>query len=330
VIVMHAAKLLLRKDAILENFETMHDNVYWAGAAPRISIAIPSCRQDCSDLIDALSRCKASALAEIIVYDDGGKDHALLARMEQNAGNVRAAVRVVSSWQNRGRAAARNAAAAHARSNWILFLDADMSPESPDFIETYLDAADRLELPALVPAIIVGGNSLRFSPTNRKFALHRWQQAPECLSAERRNEAPGRYVLSSNLLVHKSVLEACPFDEGFSGSGWEDTDWGLNTQKEFAVFHIDNSATHVGLDDDQALIARHARSGANFARLVERHPEAVAAMPLYRAARAWRGLPFRRAFKVLARLLARSPLLPVALRGRCLKAWRVLVYAEVL
>lgn len=328
---MHAAKLILRKDAKLENFETLHDNIYWAGAAPRLSIAIPTYRYDCSDLIDALSRCKSSALAEIIVYDDGAKDHALLAKMEQSAGNVRAAVRIVSAWQNRGRAAARNAAVTHARSNWILLLDADMSPESPDFIETYLDAADRLELPAVVPAAVVGGVSLRFAPTSRKFALHRWQsRTSECFNAERRNQTPGRYVFPSNLLVHKSVLEACPFDESFAGWGWEDTDWGLNVQKHFPVFHIDNTATHLGLDDDKSLIAKYARSGPNFARMVERHPDAAADMPLYRAARACRGVPFRPVFRVLARLLARSPLLPVALRGRCMKAWRALLYAEAL
>jgi len=325
---MHsAAALILHRNASHQNVETLHDNVFWAGAAPRISIVIPSYHYDCSDLIDALVRCKASALTEIIVYEDGARDHELLAKMEQNAGNAHAAVRIVSSWNNRGRAAARNAAVTHARSEWILLLDADMAPDSMDFIETYLDAEERLE----VPAVVVGGNSLRFAPTSRKLGLHRWQSlTSECLSAERRNEAPERYVFTSNVLVHKKVLEACPFDESFVGWGWEDTDWGLEAQKHFPVHHIDNNATHLGLDDDKALLAKYARSGANFARMAERHPEAAATMPLYRAARACRGLPFRSGFRVLARLLARSPLLPLALRGRAMKAWRALVYAEAL
>ena len=31
-----------------------------------------------------------------------------------------------------------------------------------------------------------------------------------------RARAPGRYVFTSNVLVHRRVLEACPFDEAFA------------------------------------------------------------------------------------------------------------------
>jgi glycosyltransferase involved in cell wall biosynthesis len=324
---MHAAKLILQKDAALQNIETLHDNVYWAGAAPRISIVIPAYRYDCSDLIDALSRCRQSSLAEIIVYDDGSRDHGLLARMEQNAGAAQAAARIVASWSNRGAAAARNSAIGHARSEWILLLDADMSPEGADFIEAWLDAADRLE----EPVVVVGGQSLRFASTSRKFALHRWRQLrADCLPAERRNEAPGLYVSCSNLLAHREIFDTCPFDDGFAGAGWEDVEWGLRVQRRFPIHHIDNCATHLGLEDDRTLIARYQGSGANFARLAKRHPVDAEAMPLYRAARACRPWPFRRGFKVLARLLAKSPLLPVSLRGHAMNAWRALAYAETL
>ena len=324
---MHATKLILQKDAVLQNAETLHDNVYWAGAAPRLSIVIPSYRYDCSDLIDALARCRQSALAEIVVYDDGSRDHDLLARMEQNAGNARMAVRIVSAWNNRGSAAARNGAITHARSEWVLLLDADMSPEGHDFIEAWLDAADRLE----EPAVVVGGQSLRFASASRKVALHRWRQLQsDCLPAERRSQAPGHHVSCSNVLVHRDVFDVCPLDDGFKGAGWEDVEWGLRVQRRFPVHHIDNCATHVGLEDDRTLIARYARMGANFARMARRHPVDAEAMPLYRAAKTCRTLPFRRGFKVLARLLARSPLLPVALRGRALNLWRALVYAESL
>jgi glycosyltransferase involved in cell wall biosynthesis len=325
--VMHAAKLILQKDASLQNIETLHDNVYWAGAAPRISIAIPCYRYDCSDLIDALARCKQSSLAEIIVYDDGARDSALLAKLEENAGNARAAVRVVSAWTNRGPAAARNAAMTHARSEWVVFLDADMFPEGADFVEAWLDAADRLE----EPAVVVGGQSLRFASKSRKLGLHRWHQLEEeCLPAERRNQSAALHMSCSNVLVHKAVMDICPFDEAFTGWGWEDADWGLRVQRRFPVHHIDNTVTHLGLEDDRTLVGRYARGAANFARMVKRHPAEAAQMPLYRAAKACRSLPFRSGFRVMARLLARSPLLPLALRGRFLNAWRALVYAEAL
>jgi glycosyltransferase involved in cell wall biosynthesis len=307
--------------------ESVLDNVFWQGAAPRLSICVPSYRADCSELIDALSRCKQAALAEIIIYDDGSEDHSLLARMQHSASYARAPVRIVSHVKNRGRGPARNSAIAHARSEWVLLLDADMSPDTGDFISNYLDVTERLD----DPAVVVGGYSLRFAPTSRRFALHRWQaETSECLNAGKRNAAPGRYVFSSNVLVHKKVLEACPFDEGFAGWGWEDTDWGLTLEGRFPIHHIDNTATHLGLDDDRSLMGKYGRSGANFARMAERHPEAAASMPLYKAAKRLRTWPMRGAFRVMLRLLAKASLLPVALRGRALKAWRALVYAEAL
>src|SRR5689334_13971724 len=72
--------------------ESVHDNVFWQGAAPRLSICVPSFRTDCSDLIGALARCKQGSLAEIIIYDDGSQDHVTLAKMQYEAGCVPAAV----------------------------------------------------------------------------------------------------------------------------------------------------------------------------------------------------------------------------------------------
>jgi len=63
--------------------------------------------------------------------------------------------------------------------------------------------------------------------------------------------------------------------------------------------------------------------------MAERHPAAAAAMPLYKAAKTARALPMRSLFRVLARLVVKLPL-PVGLRGRALKAWRAMIYAEAL
>jgi len=323
---MHAVKMMLQRDDRPKPAESVHDNVFWAGCAPRISIVIPSYRHDASTLIDALARCTASPLSEIIVYDDGSRDHTLLAQMQAAAGGARAAIRIVSSPQNRGPAAARNAAVAHARAAWILLLDADMSPDSMNFIETYLDAEEQLE----EPSVVVGGQSLRFAPTNKQFALHRWHDRPDCLNADERRKMPGRYVFSSNILVHRDVLKACPFDEGFAGWGWEGLDWGLKVEARFPVMHIDNPATHLGLESDKALMSRYAASASNFSRFVWRHPEHTETMPLYHAVVRARRTPLRKFFRAVAGGLAASRLLPTGLRGRALKAWRALVYADAL
>jgi glycosyltransferase involved in cell wall biosynthesis len=278
-------------------------------------------------LVDALARCLSAALTEIIVYDDGSCDHELLAQMQANAGQVRAGVRIVSCWQNRGRAAARNAAIQHARADWVLLLDADMIPDSPRFIEGYLNAMDRLT----EPAVVVGGYSMQHAPKDRAFALHRWQAASsECVSALERCKSPGRYVFASNVMAHRSVFEECPFDEGFAGWGWEDMDWAFSAKEKFQVVHIDNTATHLGLERARTLMRKYEGSKTNFVRLEERHPFEAASLPIHRAAKRAQRMPFRKLVKALAGGVAASPLLPAELRGQALKTWRTLIYAEAL
>ena len=324
---MHPTRYVLDGVNGLRSFETLHDNVFWVGAIPRISICVPTLRHDVTPLLEGLSKCEATEAVEVIVYDDGSRDHDFLAKMEASAGQARVAVRIVSAHRNRGRAAARNSAIAHARADWILMVDADMTPDTPVFLQAYLDAIDH----AWRHAVIVGGYSLLSAPKDRAYALHRWQaRKSECIPAAERSKAPGRYVFSSNVLVHRAVLDACPFDESFTGWGWEDTDWGLNAQKLFPILHIDNTATHLGLDSATQLMGKYARSGGNFARMAARHPEDAAAMPLFRMATRLRAMPFRQSFKWLAADVAKSESLPLALRGRALKAWRALVYAEAL
>lgn len=312
---------------VLPVSERTMDNVFWRGAAPRLSICIPAYRYDVTSLMAALADCENAGLVELIIHDDGGGDHDLLARLQAEAGRLRIAVRLIAADHNRGRSAARNAAIAHARADWVLLLDADMLPDDPAFLTRYLDAMEM----SLVPSVIVGGYSLRLAPRHARHALHRWQaEASECITAARRQTAPGRHVFSSNVLVHRAVLEIIPFDEEFSDWGWEDTDWGIRAAKYYPVQHIDNTASHLGLDADAALMSKYASSGANFARLVQRHPDEARTMPLFRMARRARNLPLREAVRGVAGWAARTQFLPLALRGRALKAWRALVYAEAL
>jgi glycosyltransferase involved in cell wall biosynthesis len=307
--------------------ETSHANHLWEQAAPRISICVPVYRINAAPLVGALSRCSGSALAELIIYDDGSAEPALTSVLQLAADGAAMAVSIVSASRNAGRAAARNRAIAHARADWVLLLDADMWPDSADFIQDYISAARAVDRPAL----IVGGYSLKQAPQDRKFRLHRWQSlASECVPASLREQSPGRYVFSSNVLVHRRVLEECPFDESFAGWGWEDTDWGLRAEKKFPVLHIDNTATHLGLDDAKRLMGKYQKSGANFARVAARHTDAFNSTPLMRAARVARSIPLRSVLRRLFGLAARDPLglLPISLRGRALKAWRAFLYAE--
>jgi glycosyltransferase involved in cell wall biosynthesis len=324
---MHAVKLFFpRPNETPKSLESIHDNVFWTGAVSRLSVVIPTYRYDASTLVDVLARCAQSSLVEFIIYDDGTRDHEMLARMQAAAGGARAAIRIVSYPMNRGAAATRNAAAQHARAMWILFLDADMSPDNMAFLEAYLDAEEKLE----EPSVVVGGQSLRFASKEKAFALHRWAYKGDCVSADERRRDPGQHVTASNIMVHRDVLKAIPFDESFEGWGWESEDWALKVQARFPVMHIDNAATHLGLETDRALMAKYAKAAKNFARFVKQHPEHAAALPLYKSVMRARKRPFRKLFRALAGGVAASRLFPTGLRARALRTWRAHVYAEAL
>ncbi len=330
---MHAPASILIKGAsaaVAPMGELVVDNGLWAAAEPRISIAIPTYRHDCSHLIRLLAGLdSAGGAIEIIAYDDGSADAALLSRMTAAGREVSVPVRIVGAAKNRGRSIARNRAVANARADWVLLLDADMAPDNASFIETYLAAIARLGRPGL----IVGGYSLKTAPREGRFALHRWQAArSECLDAAARARAPARYVYTSNVLVHRDVLKLVPFDEAFAGWGWEDIDWGFRASKVFPIVHIQNTATHLGLHSDRKLMANYKASARNFALLARWNARAVEAMPLYRAALSLRRWPpWRRGLvRALSGAVAAARPLPASLRGRALKLWRACLYAETL
>lgn len=312
---------------VVEQADRLFDNARWAGAKPRLSVIVPTYRYDCSALIAALGASPAAAQIELIVLDDGGGDRALGLKLAAEIANAGCAARMVQAARNRGRAGARNALIAHARASWLLLLDADMLPDEPAFIGAYLRAIDAHPEPALV----VGGYSLRQASRDKQFALHRWQaERSECLPAAQRSKEPGRHVFTSNVMAHREILSRFRFDETFSGWGWEDTDWGLRVAAKHPVLHIDNTATHLGLDADVTLIAKYRSSGGNFARVVQHHPEEMAETALHRATRLAKKLPCRRPLATLAEKAALARALPTAVRGRALKALRALVYAETL
>lgn len=321
------SKLALR--TYPEATETIWENSRWNDAAPVFSIAIPTYRDNAAPLLRTLSACQNANEVEIIVFDDGSDDEDLFRILEIVAVVSPAAVRLVRAAKNQGRSVARNRLIEHARTNWILLLDADMSPDSIGFLSRYLNEIQNNNSPRL----IVGGFSLESAPKDKAFALHRWQsEASECLPASVRNTHPGRYVFTSNVMAHRSLLTDISFDEQFSGWGWEDVDWGLRAAALSTVVHIDNTATHLGLDTAETLMRKYGRSGENFALVLAKHPEALANTPLVRAARLLQKLPARKLLKALAKKLAvtDADFLPIGLRGRALKLWRALVYAEAL
>ncbi|MCR9269136.1 MAG: glycosyltransferase [Hyphomonadaceae bacterium] len=289
----------------------------------RITICVPTWKDSADALLCSLARLPGADQCTLLIFDDGSVDSDLTRQLARHILRYPGPARLVSAPKNCGRSHARNRLKSLAETDWILFLDADMQPDDEDFLNRYLDAIDVNKSPALV----AGGFSLEHIRPTQETHLHAAQAAmSECITAEYRALEPGRYTFTSNILVHRDVLTEIEFDPGFTGWGWEDVDWGLRVAAIYPVLHIDNTATHLGLDKDEVLIEKYATSADNFVRLVERHPDTMEATPLYRMARVFSILPFQSQLKQAFLALTRKHSLPIRLRLIALKLFRASVY----
>jgi len=292
--------------------------------APRLSVLTPFHRYDPSALFERLRGAPCDV--EFILIDDGSASASLLAAVIAAAERVSFSVRLIVWEKNRGRAAARNRLIAEARGEYVLFLDADMIPDSPHFLKTWLGV-----LATQRPVVAFGGLSVRHAPPQPETALHRNLFAcSDCAPARRRMLRPAQSTASANLAVRRDFMRAHPFDARFSGWGFEDTEWALRAAQHVSILHIDNPATHAGLDDVVTLMRKSAEAGRNFARLAREHPRQVRRFAAYRAAVTLRFAPVRQTLRRIAAWLAadEAGIAPMPLRRTALKLYRATHFAE--
>jgi len=304
----------------------MTDNAAWRTARPALSVLVPFYHDDPGVLIEALSD-EAPALAgsvELVLLDDGSGDDALAARVTAQAIASQLPTRFIRLKKNEGRSRGRNRLTTSARGGSFLFLDSDMLPDDRRFLQRWADLVASED-----PAVAFGGFSLLQASNDRAFAVHRAMSLrSECIPYQERARQPEKYVYTSNLLVRRDVFEAEAFDSGFAGWGWEDVEWAMRVARRFRVLHLDNPATHLGLESADRLAHKYEQSVANFARVVDRHPDFVSQYPSYRAARLLKSAPGVRQWRSLFKQAALNEHLPVPARAFSLRLYRAALYAE--
>lgn len=302
--------------------ETVVDNRAWADATPRLSVLIPFMRDDPCQLLRALDGPVKGV--EVIVLDDGTGDPELTAKVAVTAQEISLPCRFISLARNEGRAKGRNRLTRHARAARFLFLDSDMLPDSTAFLVRWLDLVEEQD-----PAVAFGGFSVIQAPRRREHALHRMMaMGGDCAPASVRRQSPEKFVFTSNLLVRRDVFEAEAFDEAFTGWGWEDVEWAMRVSRRWPIVHVDNTATHLGLDTARTLAAKYEQSVANFARVTASHREIVETYPSYKVARLLKFAPLRPLWRPLIKALSVADALPVKPRAFLMRLYRASLYAE--
>ena len=153
--------------------------------------------------------------------------------------------------------------------------------------------------------------------------------ASDCAPVSVRRQAPEKHVFTSNLLVRRDVFDSEAFDEAFTGWGWEDVEWAMRVSRRHPIVHIDNTATHLGLDTAPAMAAKYEQSVGNFARVVERHHDIVAAYPSYRVASMLKSAPLRGLWRPWLKAVALARAAPLGMRALAMRLYRAALYADV-
>jgi glycosyltransferase involved in cell wall biosynthesis len=307
--------------------QTVVDNADWPTARPILSILTPFFHDDPTPLLAALEMEGAAGdgAVELVLLDDGSRDDALIEKVTDAINRSAIPSRLVVLERNMGRAIGRNRLAAEARGQWLLFLDSDMLPDSRQFLGAYLGLIQET-----APAVAFGGFSVNQTPARPEHALHRYMTlASDCAPAKERALEPEKHVFTSNLLVRRDVFDSEAFDEGFTGWGWEDVEWAMRVVARYEITHLDNTATHLGLDTAPAMAVKFEQSARNFARVVTRHREIVSAYPSYRVARALKAAPLKGVWRPWLKGLGLADWAPLRLRDFALRLYRAALYADV-
>ncbi len=292
--------------------------------APKLSVLIPFYKESPVALLRGLT-IRDPHSVEIVLLDDGSQMPAITAEIEAFMAACPMAIELITLIDNEGRARGRNRLTSAARGEYFLFLDADMLPDNPAFLDRWL-----YQVETSLPAVVFGGFSLHQAPADKAYAIHKLMAGhSDCLDAAERRKHPEKYVFTSNLLVRRDVFETEGFDSGFTGWGWEDVEWAMRVAARYTVDHIDNTATHMGLDTAANLARKYEQSVTNFARVVAKHFDVVSSYPSYRVARLLKRVPLTGALRGVLKTAALTPALPAKARAFSLRLYRAALYAQV-
>lgn len=216
-----------------------------------ISILIPVFNRNVVELILSIQEQLATVKeeVEVIVMDDASDDDIIKAQNREGLACFRY-LRYIELPVNCGRNIIRQKLAGEAKSDTLIFLDADSRFPDKNWLQNYIDAFTGNE-------IIMGGrrydkNKRPTSSLHFHYGIQREQH-----SALQRNKYPYRSFMTCNFLIRKQHLSQLIVDDNLKGYGHEDTFMGLQFEKlRIPLVHIDNPVFHEGVEEDDVFISK--------------------------------------------------------------------------
>jgi glycosyltransferase involved in cell wall biosynthesis len=170
---------------------------------------------------------------------------------------------------HRGRAASRNLALKHLRSEYLCFLDSDIRP-APGFLEAHLKQLQREDCVSLGEIVYSGFPEKWVSKYLQSRGRGKFRHG---------DRIPGHYVTTGNAaLKAEYFVRLRGFDEGFEMNyGGEDSELGYRLEKSFKLDIIVNKSargnTVAGKDLSTYLRQMREFGNTNLRYIREKHPE---------------------------------------------------------
>ena len=223
-------------------------------AKKELSILIPNYNNVCVELVAVLQQ-QAEALGidyEILVADDASpqKDTIPLNQPINELPHCRYIIKET----NTGSAATRNYLGEQSQYHWLLFLDCDINIPNDHFLERYMSAPHE--------GVVNGGICIIDDDTLSHNLRYLYEKDAEpAHTAERRQANKYHEFRSTNFMIEREVFEACPFDERFKRSGYEDVLFGkMLKQQQIPVTHIDNPVMMTKFESNPDYVTKIERS----------------------------------------------------------------------
>ncbi|HRE77009.1 MAG TPA: glycosyltransferase family A protein [Flavobacterium sp.] len=164
---------------------------------------------------------------------------------------------------NFGRTKTRQILAEKAKFDWVLFLDADVIPETENFIKNYISSINETN------AVIFGGYKYeKKQPESPTTLRYKYGKEREEKSPEFRSKKPYQYVFSGNMMIQKKLFLELNYDEKEKFYGMDIYFAYQLFLRKISIHHIDNSIFHLGLETNEVFFEKSLQSVVSRKRLL--------------------------------------------------------------
>lgn len=213
-----------------------------------ISVLIPIYNYNVSNLVSQIYNqlLKANITFEIICIDDASDKDIQEYEFFKNP-----FIKFEKLETNFGRSKIRNLLANKAKYEWLLFLDADVIPESENFINSYIENINKNS-----EKVFCGGIKYQnTAPSSNKLLRWFYGKKREEITSDKRLKNEYQYFFSANILINRTIFKTINFNELITKYGYEDVlfahDLFLNSIR---IIHINNPVLHLGIEETDVFL----------------------------------------------------------------------------